>query len=93
MGWCEVYCRPILAHLIPPVLGGYRSHGIEYGPIPTTGAVLNPYAAPFWFPFHTPQQGGFSTSNEEDDGVAYNPHATPHLPFPITPTVSMGVSV
>jgi hypothetical protein len=69
----EAYRCPVLAHLTPPVLVGIIPAGS------TMGAACGFNTAPFLFPFHTPLIGGFSTSNEKDDGAAYNPHAAPHL--------------
>ena len=68
---------PHFSSLTPPVLGGIVPVALMLGRCWI-------HMPPPSFPFHTPQQGGFSTSNKGDNGVVYNPHAAPCLTsFPL----------
>ena len=80
-GWRELYRRPVSAFLTPPVWGVVlprrlwaHSRDVDNG-----GGIVWNQRRPLSVPFHTPQGGGFSAGNEDDDGAVYDPHTIPRL--------------
>ena len=79
-GWRELYHRPVSALLTPPVWGVVLPHRLQAHSCDVdNGGGVDSTHCPLSVPFHTPQGGGFSAGNEDDDGAAYDPHAVPRL--------------
>lgn len=76
----ELYRHPVSALLTPPVWGVVLPRRLQaHSRDVDNGGGIDSTRRPLSVPFHTPQGGGFSAGNEDDDGAAYDPHAVPRL--------------